>query len=170
MTGIGLAAAQDATPVATPEGTPSGSEVPATTELFVQSFRSGSLAPAISGPGTHTVTLAEGLGQTIVFADRPSREVFTTSTPLFLNNLGFNGANPPNAAMLMDAGNGTTDIAVVELFNPTYDDTTHTATYDIAVLANWQDDRPVERGNRVRCDPPLHRRVFGELPVHNSLE
>jgi hypothetical protein len=40
----------------------------------------------------------------------------------------------------MDAGDGTTDIAVVELFNPSYDEATHTATYDISVLANWQND------------------------------
>ena len=80
------------------------------------------------------------MGQTIVFTDRPSREVFTAPTPAFLDGLGFDAANPPNAAILMDAGDGTTDIAVVELFNPSYDEATHTATYDVAVLANWQND------------------------------
>ncbi len=140
MTGMGATAAQDATPAATPEAVavPSMDQPPA--QLFVQSFQSGSIAPSASEFGTHTVTLAQGLGQTIVFTDRPSREVFTAPTPAFLDGLGFDADNPPNAAIVMDAGDGATDIAVVELFNPTYDEATHTATYDIAVLANWQND------------------------------
>ncbi len=140
LTGTGIAAAQDATPVASPEtvALPPVDDVP--TQLFVQSFQSGSIAPSASEFGTHTVTLDHGLGQTIVFTDRPSREVGTSPTPAFLDGLGFDADNPPNAAIVIDVGDGTTDIAVVELFNPTYDDTTHTATYDIAVLANWQND------------------------------
>ena len=140
VTRIGTATAQDATPAATPEvmALPLVDQPPA--QLFVQAFRSGSIAPSVSEFGTHTVTLAQGMGQTIVFTDRPSREVFTTSTPAFLDGLGFEADNPPNAAILMEAGDGTTDLAVVELFNPTYDEATHTATYDISVLANWQND------------------------------
>ena len=142
VTGTGIAAAQDATPVASPEAAvvvlPPVDDTP--TQLFVQAFQSGSLAPSTSAFGTHTVTLAQGMGQTIVFTDRPSREVGTSPTPAFLDGLGFDADNPPNAAILIDAGDGTTDIAVVELFNPSYDEATHTATYDIAVLANWQND------------------------------
>ena len=136
------AQAQDATPAASPEPevapSPVTEQPPA--QLFVQAFQSGSIASSTSEFGTHTVTLAQGMGQTIVFTDRPSREVFTAPTPAFLDGLGFDAANPPNAAILMDAGDGTTDIAVVELFNPSYDEATHTATYDVAVLANWQNE------------------------------
>ncbi len=139
VTRIGTAA-QDATPVASPEVVALPPVEDAPTQLFVQSFQSGSIAPSSSEFGTHTVTLEQGMGQTIVFTDRPSREVFTSPTPAFLDGLGFEADNPPNAAILMDAGDGTTDIAVVELFNPSYDEATHTATYDIAVLANWQND------------------------------
>lgn len=135
VTGASIAA-QDATP----EAMAVSDAPPTPTQLFVQSFQSGSIAPSTSEFGTHTVTLAQGLGQTIVFTDRPSREVFTSPTPAFLDGLGFPADNPPNAAILMDAGDGTTDIAVVEIFNPTYDEATHTATYDISVLANWQND------------------------------
>ncbi len=142
LTGLNAASAQDATPTAgaTPEMVtlpPNDDEV---THLFVQSFQSGSIAPATGAFGTHTVTLEQGMGQTIYFADRPSRDVGVAPTPAFLDGLGFDDDNPPNAALLVDAGDGTTDIAVVELFNPTYDEATHTATYDIAVLANWQND------------------------------
>jgi len=140
MTGTGIASAQDATPAASPETVAVPDAPPTSTQLFVQSFQSGSIAPSTSEFGTHTVTLEQGMGQTIVFNDRPSREVGTSPTPAFLDGLGFDADNPPNAAIVIDVGDGTTDIAVVELFNPTYDDTTHTAPYDIAVLANWQND------------------------------
>jgi len=144
LAGLGSAAAQEATPIGTPESFPHSVTLPtdgdAVTHLFVQSFQSGSIAPATGEFGTHTVTLEQGMGQTIVFGDRPSREVGVAPTPAFLDGLGFNPDNPPNAALLVEAEPGVTDIAVVELFNPTYDEATHTATYDIAVLANWQND------------------------------
>ncbi|MDQ3493307.1 MAG: hypothetical protein M3452_08615, partial [Chloroflexota bacterium] len=83
VTSTSLAVAQEATPAATPE--PETAPSPVTeqppTQLFVQSFQSGSIAPSTSEFGTHTVTLAQGMGQTIVFNDRPSREVGTSPTP-----------------------------------------------------------------------------------------
>jgi hypothetical protein len=127
----GVAQDTDATP------TPATGEK--TTYLFVQSFQAGSVAPADGGFGTHTVTLEQGWGQTIYFADRPSRDVGAGPTSAFLDGLGFEPENPPNAALIVETAPGETDVAVVELFNPTYDESTHTATYDIAVLANWQD-------------------------------
>lgn len=139
--GLGVTAAQDATPTA--EGVPvlppdDGDHI---THLFVQSFQSGSIAPAATGgTATHTVTLEQGLGQTIYFADRPSREVGVGPTPAFLAGLGFMDDNPPNAALLVETAPGETEIAVVELYNPTYDEASHTATYDIAVLADWRND------------------------------
>lgn len=142
LTGLGTATAQNATPGA--DSTPETVTLPpshnAVTNLFVQSFQTGSIAPAAGEFGTHTVTLEQGMGQTIIFADRPSRDVGTAPTQVFLDGLGFEADNPPNAALVIDAGGGNTDIAVVELFNPTYDEATHTATYDIAVLANWQNN------------------------------
>ncbi len=129
------AAAQEATPVASPE--PTAGEK--TMYLFVQSFQSGSIVPTEGQDGRYTVTLEQGLGQTIYFADRPSRDVGVSPTPQFLEALGFSEDNPPNAAMLLETAPGETDIAVVELFNPSYDEATHTATYDVAVLENWQD-------------------------------
>ena len=148
LAGIAVTAAQDATPV--PDATPmpiGNSALPPDdgvriTHLFVQAYQSGSIAPIATpgGTATHTVTLEQGLGQTVYFADRPSREVGTSPTPAFLDGLGFVDDNPPNAAMLIETGPGEIDIAVVELFNPTYDDTSNTATYDIAVLADWKND------------------------------
>lgn len=107
--------------------------------LFVQSFQSGSIAQAGGTDGRYTVTLEHGLGQTIYFSDRPERTVGASPTAQFLAGLGFSPDNPPNAALVVENESGASDIAVVELFNPRYEQSAHTATYDAAVLANWED-------------------------------
>jgi hypothetical protein len=141
--GLGRANAQDATPVAIPAGTPEVGAAEKIMYLFVQSFQSGSIAPIEGTDGRYTVTLEQGLGQTIYFADRPSRDVGVTPTPQFLAGIGFSEENPPNAALLVETAPGETDISVVELYNPSYDEATHTATYEVAVLESWEDDLEV---------------------------
>lgn len=107
-----------------------------TSYLFVQSFQSGTLTPNANND-RHTLTLEQGLGQTVYFADRPSRDVGVTPTGSFLDVLGFPPDNPPNAALVVDTGNGETEIAVLELFDPTYDTDTQTATYEVRPLEAW---------------------------------
>ena len=135
-----MARAQEATPApVNPIIPPEQGPVTKTEYLFVQSFQRGSItAKANDGPGDHTITLEAGLGQTIYFSDRPERIVGATPTLDFLRGLGFPEENPPNAALLIDAGDGTQEIAVVELFNPHYDPATATATYDLRVLEQWE--------------------------------
>ena len=132
--GFSVAAAQEATPetsAAASGGSP--------TMLFVQSFQSGDIAPKEGAEDRFTVTLDHGLGQTIYFSDRPDRIVGALPTDRFLANLGFPADNPPNAAIVTKSESGETTISVVELFDPVYDPATATATYDLAVLENWQD-------------------------------
>lgn len=134
------ALAQNATPVASPAASPvaaTGSPEK-TTYLFVQSFQSGTLV-ANKDNDRHTLTLEHGLGQTIYFGDRPSRDVGVTPTKQFLDGLGFTENNPPNAALIVETGTGESDLAVLELFAPTYDEATHTATYQVQGLEAWQD-------------------------------
>ena len=131
MTRLNAATAQDATPVAPVDA-------PATSTLFVQSFQSGTIAPKESEDGTFTLTLAQGLGQTIYFSDRPERIVGTSPTEDFLKGLGFPPDNPPNAALLIEASPGDTDIAVLELFNPRYEVFTQTASYDVKFLDHYE--------------------------------
>lgn len=128
------ASAQDATPSPDPEG---GEKIDF---LFVQSFGAGSIAPKGGGSETFTVSLTHGSGHTVFFADRPSREVGIVPTSEFVDGIGFGEADPPNAALILDTGNGETDIAVVELFNPIVTDDESGITYDVAVLADWQDE------------------------------
>lgn len=129
--GLSRVAAQDATP-ATAEGEDGPPEL-----LFIQSFQSGTVAADAANEGRFTVTLEQGLGQTIYFADRPSREVGAMPTEAFLEWLGFPDDNPPNAALVVDSGAGETDFAVIELFDPAYDTASHTATYSAQVLDAW---------------------------------
>jgi hypothetical protein len=107
--------------------------------LFVQSFESGTIAPKKGEAGTYTVALDHGLGQTLYFADRPSHDVGAVPTGRFLQGFGFPPDNPPNAALVVDDGNGGTDLTVVELTNPLVDPTGPRVIYDVTVLKNWRD-------------------------------
>lgn len=148
------ASAQEATPVA---------ETDNPSFLFVQSFGAGSITAAANGQ--LTLTADHLTGQTIFFSDRPDRIVGTVPTEQFLGldrapspsapvtpaaamgdnaatpegGIGFTPADPPNAALVFDRGEGSDepgDVVVVELINPTYDRATGRATYEIAVLAD----------------------------------
>ena len=108
------------------------------TMLFVQSFRAGSVVPKDGATGRFTLTLERGLGQTIYFSDRPDRIVGSMPTPQFLSELGFSEGNPPNAALVVETDEGQTELVILELFDPGYDESTRTATYEVAVLAEWE--------------------------------
>jgi hypothetical protein len=139
--GLKTAAAQDATPVVDATPSADATPVPGTTEkvpyLFIQAFQGGSLVPKEGEAGRFSLTLEQGLGQTIYFSDRPLRDVGATPTAEFLANLGFPQDNPPNAALVVEGDDGATNVAVVALYNPSYDQATRTATYDVEPLADF---------------------------------
>ena len=124
------ASAQDATPVPADD-----QQFPKM--LFLQSYQSGNIAPNAGEAGTWTLTLEHGLGQTVFFTDRPDRKVGITPTQDLMKGLGFTPDNPPNAALLFKNEQGDDDVSVVELFNPTYDTSTNTATYEIHLLKEY---------------------------------
>lgn len=134
----GALAATGLTEASAQEATPSATDAEKVEFLFVQSFQAGSIAPKAGEEGTYTLTLEHGLGQTIYFADRPERTVGASPTAEFLKGLGFTQDNPPNAALVVEPEPGQTDIAVLELFNPHYDEASHTATYDVQVLKDYE--------------------------------
>jgi hypothetical protein len=131
--GGATAHAQEATPAA---GVPKGEHDPSF--LFVQSFQSGTLAPKAGGGDAFTLTLDHGLGQTVYFSDRPERVFGATPTAQFLQTFPFGENNPPNAALVLEAAPGDTDVIVMELTNPAYDEATHTATYAAKLLADYE--------------------------------
>jgi len=140
VAGVRASAAQDATPDATaPDSavlTDDGSS--GVSMLFLQSFKGGTIAPIDGNPDRYTLTLTEGLGQTIYFSDRPDRIVGASPTDQFLAALGFAESNPPNAALVAETAPGTLDIAVIELYNPVFDPTSPGVTYEVEVLKNWE--------------------------------
>lgn len=137
--------------------------------LFVQSFEQGLLEANVAGatasatpptgaePG-YTLTLTHGLGQTLFFSDRPERIVGTVGTPQFLDRLGFDPTNAPNAALVAEREDGTEDIIVVELTNPRYDEFSLTATYDVSIL---QDDE--------RVDMTFVQETLDEVPAPRAM-
>lgn len=140
--GPGRAAARQATPEPAP-----ATETPVdTSTLFVQAFQAGSITPTEGTEGHFTVSLEGGLGQTIYFSDRPNRVVGAWPTAAFLGTLGFFPDNPPNAAILMER-DGETDFAVVELFNPVYDEQAANLTYEVKVLEAWEQTTEIQFGD-----------------------
>ncbi len=132
--GLSAAAAQDATPAPSGE---KGEDDP--TFLFVQSFQAGTLVPKEGSSDTFALTLEQGLGHTVYFSDRPERIVGAASTATFLTQFPFGEDNPPNAALVVETSPGETDVVVVELTAPAYDEATHTASYEAKLLADYQE-------------------------------
>lgn len=123
--------AQEATPVSVSDGTRGP------TTLFLQSFKQGRIDAKDGAEGMFTLTLEGGTGQTIYFSNRPGRDVGITPTPAFLANLGFPPDNPPNAALVIGTEEDT-DIAVIQLFNPQYDEVSDITIYDVEPLKAWE--------------------------------
>src|SRR5262249_34746124 len=106
--------------------------------LFPQPSPAGPVVPNTDAPGPSPLTLAEATGQTVYFPDRPDRVVGLAPTAAFLAGMPFGADNPPNAALVVEPRPGETEIAVLELLDPRYDEATHTATYDAKVLADYE--------------------------------
>jgi hypothetical protein len=149
--GLTHTAAQEGSPVASPVG-----EADVST-MFVQTFESGSLAPKAGADGVLVLTADHLAGQTLYFSDRPERIVGVVSTERFLGSgdagagLGFTSADPPNAALVF----GNNDAVVAELIDPTYDPAAGTVTYELRVLADFdQMDLQVEQAPLSVADAP----------------
>jgi len=142
-TGLGQTSslAQGATPVA-------GGDVEF---LYVQSFGSGSIAPA-GDDGAYTLTLGQGLGETVYFSDRPGRMVGTVSSSDFISVFDTTSDDPPNAALV----SGDT-IFVVELTTARWDEASGTLTYDATPIG--EDDVQLSFEHAIGALPD------GEMPL-----
>ena len=155
--GLGRARAQDATPAASPM---TGGAV--TEFLYVQSFAGGTFRPKPGEAGVYELTLTGGTGHTVYFADRPERQVGIVPTARVLGAIGFDPANPPNAALVAQTADGE-DVVVVELLAPRYDERTQTLVYDARVLANYEGEALRHLAAR-QADPALHE-SFGQASL-----
>ncbi len=158
--GVARVAAQSASPVASPVG--DALETTGTEFLFVQTFGSGSLAPADGDAGMLLLTADHVAGQTLFFSDRPARTVGMVSTERFLGasgtgGLDFTPADPPNAALVFTGEDGSADrVAVVELIDPRYDAAAGQVTYAVKVLDDVSSvDMNLEQAPLSVVDAPL---------------
>ncbi len=119
------------------QATPTAAEAEAAgSDLFVQTFRAGTLTPDPNQSGVYTLSLEGGVGHAVYFSDRPARRVGLIPTAVLLEQLGFTPADPPNAALVAQTADGE-DILVVELMNPRYDEAAGSLAYDVRLLADY---------------------------------
>jgi hypothetical protein len=116
--------------------TPGAAEQATGSDLFVQTFRAGTLTPMPGAAGHFTLSLEGDVGQTVYFSDRPARRVGLIPTAVLLEQLGFTPADPPNAALVAQTPEGE-DILVVMLSNPRYDQAAGALAYDVQLLAHY---------------------------------
>ena len=124
---LGAASAQDATPAP--------AEAASARFLFVQTFTAGRLEPGAEA-GAATLTLEQPAGQTIYFSEAPARVAGLATIEQYLEVLAAAKADPPNAALVIEASDPDQDqVVIVELLRSTVDDA-GAVTYDVRVLAD----------------------------------
>ena len=105
------------------------------THIFIQQGTGGSFVN--DGSGNYTLTMTDVVPYTIFFADRPARDVGFAPMDKFLKGFDFGASNPPNAAIILPDENETSDMVVVELTKPQYNNTTGTLTYKARLLKEY---------------------------------
>ena len=105
------------------------------THIFIQQGTGGSFVN--DGSGNYTLTMTDVVPYTIYFADRPARDVGLAPMDKFLKGFDFGASNPPNAALILPEENETSDMVIVELTNPQYNNTTGTLTYKARQLKEY---------------------------------
>src|SRR5271157_2683383 len=106
-----------------------------TTDIFIQEGSSGSFVNDSSG--NYTLTMNDVVPYTMFFADRPARDVGLVPMDKFLKGFPFGVSNPPNAAIILPDENETSDMVIVELTNPQYNNTSQTLTYTAKQLKEY---------------------------------
>jgi hypothetical protein len=130
------------------------------THIFIQEGAGGSFVN--DGSGNYTLTMTDVVPYTMVFADRPARDVGLAPMDRFLKGFSFGASNPPNAAIILPDENETSDMIVVELTNPQYNNTTQTLTYTAKPLKNYSFKTGWLQDHASEVDPAIPER-FGSV-------
>lgn len=102
--------------------------------IFIQEGTGGSFVN--DGSGNYTLTITDVVPYTVGFADRPARDVGFAPMDAFLKAFDF-GFDYPNAAIILPEENETSDMVIVELTNPQYNNATQTLTYKARLLKEY---------------------------------
>lgn len=116
-----LASSAVAAPAGPTRPEPDPVDSPATTSMFVQTGKSGTMTPVAGQKDTYALTLEGVSPRTVFFSDRPVRDAGAYPNDRFLAALGFEKSNPPNAALVGAGPDGSESVAVVELTEPQWD-------------------------------------------------
>jgi hypothetical protein len=123
--------------------------------LFIQSAQSGALSQI--NDTTYSLELNDIADKTISFSDRPDRIVESIGTSEFIGNWSNKSEDcfaldPPNAALVvLDNSDFTSEqeLALVELFDPVYDEDRNALTYNARPDNATSIDLPDEFGQSV---------------------
>ena len=132
------------------------------THIFIQEGTNGSFVN--DGSGNYTLTMIDVVPYTVFFADRPARDVGFAPMDKFLKGFNFGVDNPPNAAIILPDENETSDLVVVELTKPQYNNTTQTLTYNAKLLKEYSFESGWLQDHASEVDPAIPER-FGTVEV-----
>ena len=130
------------------------------TYIFIQEGAGGSFVNDSSG--NYTLTMTDVVPYTVFFADRPARGVGFAPMDRFLKGFSFGASNPPNAALILPEENETSDMVIVELTNPQYNNITRTLTYKARQLKEYSFDSGWFQDQLSKVDASIPER-FGRV-------
>ena len=90
------------------------------------------------GSGNYTLTITGVIPYTVYFSDRPARDAGFAEMKQFINGFNFDARDPPNAAVMLRDGEEDSDMIVVELTMPLYDETKGTLIYTASILNDYE--------------------------------
>jgi len=111
--------------------------------------------PGVGGGASYLVTLDGHSGQTIYFSDRPERNAGVAPTRAFLDGLGFDMRNPPNAALVAEFQTGQ-GVIVLQLIAPVFDAESGRLIYGAEVLQGYEGEN---------LEPVIADQVAARLPA-----
>jgi hypothetical protein len=131
-------------------------------DIFLQQGSNGSFVN--DGSGNYTLTMTDVVPYTVYFADRPERDTGFVPMDKFLKGFDFGVNNPPNAAIILPDENETSDMVVVKLTKPQYNNTTQTVTYNAKLLREYYFKSGWLQDHMSEVDPTIPER-FGSVDL-----
>ena len=162
VSGAGVAANKSTGCVGCDSNSANVTENQTETHIFIQEASSGSFVN--DSTGNYTLTMNDVVPYTVIFADRPARDVGLEPMDKFLKGFDFRVNNPPNAAIILPDENETLDMVVVELTNPQYNNTTKTVTYNAKQLKEYSFKSGWLQDHASEVDPAIPER-FGSVEL-----
>lgn len=133
-----------------------------TTYIFLQEATNGSFEKDESG--NYTLTIKEVVPYTVFFSDRPARDAGFLDMDRFLKAFDFDLINPPNALVMIEDGNESSDAIIVELTLPKYDMANRTLTYTAKVIDDYAFESEWPKDLLYRADKAIPEH-FGKVAI-----